>query len=64
MVENIFLKMDRKVIYYFNHFLVTLQRLLELTEFFYSNLKEYQKKVLKLYLHQTKVNYFWAKNDF
>ena len=54
MLQNILLKMDHKIIQYFNQFVYTLVFLEKLLKCLQENLKEYQKKVSKGRLQQTK----------
>ena len=52
MVQNILLKVNHKIVQYFNQFLVTFKLLPKLIKIFHGDLKDCQKKVLKLRLHQ------------
>ena len=61
-VVNIFLTMDHKIIFYFNHLLSILNQL-QIMGLWHGNLKVSQMKVVNLLLHQiisysSRLNYF------
>ena len=59
MVQNIFLKMDYKIIQHLHQLINTFDFLGAPLRFLYGNLKEYQNKVLKILPHHTNFTPKW-----